>query len=143
MITLRTRLRPGTLRSTDYITVAFAGAFLVFCANKVVDDLPAGVILSLDAAGLSLFCVVGARRALDRGMNALVAVLLGTNGAAGGGVVRDVLITRVPMVLREQIYGVAALFGATGDRIAGDARVIGGVWAPRCAYSDLLELMAP
>jgi uncharacterized membrane protein YeiH len=47
----------------------------------------------MDAAGQALFCVVGAQKALHRGLNRLAAVLLGTIGASGGGVVRDVLIT--------------------------------------------------
>jgi uncharacterized membrane protein YeiH len=70
------------------------------------------VITPLDAAGLGLFCVAGASKALDHGMNSLLAVLLGTITAVGGGVVRDILLNVVPVVLRANIYAVAALLGS-------------------------------
>ncbi|MGZ8751290.1 MAG: trimeric intracellular cation channel family protein, partial [Pseudonocardia sp.] len=65
-----------------------------------------------DAAGLSLFCVVGALKALDYGLGPLPAALLGMLTAIGGGVLRDVLAGRVPVVLRGEIYATPALVGA-------------------------------
>jgi glycine transporter len=95
--------------------------------------------VSLDAAGLALFCVEGAQKALDRGLNRLAAVLLGTIGASGGGVVRDVLITRVPTVLREQVYPVAA--PARCDRPRGERPIW---YLPEdCHVPGLCRLLRP
>ena len=40
-------------------------------------------------------------------------MLLGVLTAVGGGALRDLLVTEVPRVLREDIYALAALAGAT------------------------------
>jgi uncharacterized membrane protein YeiH len=54
----------------------------------------------LDAAGLSLFAVTEASKALDLGLGPVQAVILGAVTAVGGGSVRDVLVRRIPLVLR-------------------------------------------
>ncbi len=77
-----------------------------------------GAIVILDAAGLSLFAIVGTRKALVFGLHPLVAVLLGTISGVGGGTIRDVLLAQVPTVLR---VGCVRDGGAGGrDRDGGD-----------------------
>ena len=66
----------------------------------------------LDAAGLALFCVTGASKALDFGVAAGSAVILGAITGIGGGVLRDILVRQVPVVLREGLYAIPALIGA-------------------------------
>ena len=52
-----------------------------------------------------------AERASER-MRPLLAALLGTVSAVGGGVMRDILLGGVPLILRSDVYAVAALAGA-------------------------------
>jgi uncharacterized membrane protein YeiH len=66
-----------------------------------------------DAIGLGLFAVAGAKKAYAVGAGAEVAILLGMVSAVGGGVLRDVLLSRVPSILQREIYASAALAGAT------------------------------
>jgi uncharacterized membrane protein YeiH len=70
-------------------------------------------VLVFDAAGLGLFAVAGALKALGYQLNPLAAVLLGVVTGIGGGVVRDVLVAEVPTVLHAELYAVAALAGAS------------------------------
>jgi uncharacterized membrane protein YeiH len=42
-----------------------------------------------------------------------MAVLLGVATAVGGGVARDVLLNRVPVIMQTEIYALAALVGAS------------------------------
>ena len=65
-----------------------------------------------DAAGLALFAVSGAGKALAFYAGPVAATLLGTLTGIGGGMVRDILVTEVPTVLRTELYAVAALIGA-------------------------------
>ena len=67
---------------------------------------------TFDAAGLALFAVSGAQKALEFGLTPLMAALLGMLTGIGGGMVRDVLLADVPMVLRTEVYAIAALAGA-------------------------------
>lgn len=70
------------------------------------------LILWADALGMALFCVLGAELALDHDASALVAVVMGVMSATFGGIVRDVLCARVPLILRQEIYATAAAAGA-------------------------------
>lgn len=69
-------------------------------------------VLVLDAAGLGLFTVTGTLKALDAGVPAAGACLIGMLVGIGGGLGRDLLTGEIPVVLRREIYAVAALVGA-------------------------------
>ncbi|APX94255.1 hypothetical protein BWR19_15655 [Halomonas sp. 1513] len=66
-----------------------------------------------DAFGLALFTVIGAHKALLLGSPGVVAVLMGLMTGVAGGMIRDVLARRVPMVLRQEVYATASIAGGT------------------------------
>jgi uncharacterized membrane protein YeiH len=68
--------------------------------------------LLFDAAGLALFAVSGAHKALVYGMNPVMAALLHVNWDWCRGMARDVLLAEIRIVLRSDFYAVAALAGA-------------------------------
>ncbi len=72
-----------------------------------------------DSVGLGFFAVVGAHQSLLRGAGVATAILLGTVTAVGGGVMRDVLLNRVPVILEKEIYALAAVVAA-GIQVAGE-----------------------
>lgn len=69
-------------------------------------------MLLFDAAGLALFAVAGASKALAFHAGPIAATLLGMLTGIGGGMMRDVLVREIPTVLRTELYAVAALMGA-------------------------------
>ena len=101
-----------------YLAVSMAAAVMAIAANPLVVRLAHPVIL-FDSIGLGLFAVTGAQKAMIYGHNAEVAVLLGVATAVGGGVARDVLLNRVPVILQREIYASAALVGA-GIEVVGE-----------------------
>jgi uncharacterized membrane protein YeiH len=102
---------PASLRDWRYIAVSLlAGAFTFYW--RAILDRQRSSVLVLDAAGLSLFAVSGALKALAFQLNPLAAVMLGVLTAVGGGVIRDLLVSEVPTILRSELYAVAALSGA-------------------------------
>jgi uncharacterized membrane protein YeiH len=86
-------LPPASLRTWYYLTVATAGALAAFWGHALLSRLSRPILL-FDTAGLSLFCITGAQSALDAGLGAGQAVLLGGLTAVGGGTLRDVLVRR-------------------------------------------------
>lgn len=102
---------PATFVDWRYLAVAAAGGLIAFLFSRRLGRLQ-GTINVLDAAGLSLFAVTGAGRALELGVGPLQAVLLGALTGVGGGTIRDVLIRRVPGVLSTGLYAVPALVAA-------------------------------
>jgi uncharacterized membrane protein YeiH len=109
---------PAGLTDWRYLAVAMAAAWMTIAASALVVRLTHPVIL-FDSLGLGLFAVTGAQKAMIFGHNAEVAVLLGVVTAVGGGVARDVLLNRVPVILRREIYASAALVGAVIE-VAGE-----------------------
>jgi uncharacterized membrane protein YeiH len=125
---------PAAFRFQRYIVTALLGGIIAFLVFQPIHKAPAWVLIGLDAAGLSLFAVSGASKSLLFRANALTAVILGAVTGAGGGVLRDVLLNKVPAVLRINIYASAALLGATVMTIGvrrgiprGRMMVIGGI----------------
>jgi uncharacterized membrane protein YeiH len=102
---------PAGLSDWRYLVTAVIAALFTIAAYPWVERLTYPVRL-FDAMGLGLFAVYGAHKALLFGHNAEVAVLLGMVTAIGGGMARDVLLTRVSIVLQQEIYALAALAGA-------------------------------
>ena len=92
-------LPPATFRDWRYLAVAGAGALIAFGWGRKLDRLSFPIEV-LDAVGLSLFAITGATKAMGAGLGPLPAVILGAVTAVGGGTIRDVLIGRVPTVLR-------------------------------------------
>lgn len=69
-------------------------------------------LLWLDAVGLALFAVTGARVALNDGAGPSIAVAMGIATATFGGIIRDILGGESPVILRQEIYITVALVGA-------------------------------
>jgi uncharacterized membrane protein YeiH len=103
---------PNSVRDWRYPATAFVGGGAVFFFYQFFQRVPAELMISLDAAGLALCAVAGAGKAIEFGINPLLAVLMGGVTGVGGGTIRDVLLTRVPGVLRADVYAAAALAGA-------------------------------
>lgn len=104
-------LPPATFSDWRYLAVAASGSLVAFGFGLRMDRL-AGSILVLDAAGLSLFAVSGALKALSLDAGLAQAVILGAITAVGGGTLRDMMVSRIPVVLRSELYAVPALAGA-------------------------------
>jgi len=67
----------------------------------------------VDAMGLALFTLTGVSFALARGMPPFVASLIGVITGAFGGVMRDVVISEIPVVFRAgELYAVSAFLGS-------------------------------
>jgi uncharacterized membrane protein YeiH len=104
-------LPPATFSDWRYLAVAASGSLVAFTFGRHLHRLTLPILV-LDAAGLSLFAVSGALKALSFGVGPVQAVILGAITAVGGGTMRDVLIGRIPVVLRSELYAIPALAGA-------------------------------
>lgn len=110
---------PAAISDWRYLVVSSLAGLCIFFWDPLVKRLGNSVLI-FDAAGLALFCVAGAQKALVFGLEPWMAALLGMLTGIGGGIARDVLLSNVPAVFRSDVYAVAALAGA-GVVVLGDA----------------------
>jgi uncharacterized membrane protein YeiH len=110
---------PSSLRSWPNLLVPAVTSLLVFWFHPQVARLRRAMLLA-DAVGLGLFVTSGTTTALSLGAPPYTACLIGMTSGIGGGAIRDVLLRQVPLVLRREIYALAAL--------AGGIVVVVGAW---------------
>ena len=128
---------PATFSDWRYLAVATAGGLVAFVVGRGLERLALPINL-LDAAGLSLFAVTGASKALDFGLGPVQAIILGAVTAVGGGTLRDVLVRRIPAVLHSGLYAIPALIGAAITVAASLASLYGVVAAVAAAAACFL-----
>ena len=109
---------PAALEDWRYLGVSLLAGLLTFFRYADIERMRNPMQLS-DAAGLALFAVAGAQKALAYDLPPGMAALLGMLTGIGGGMLRDVLVSDIPAVLRAELYAVAALAGA-GVVVLGD-----------------------
>src|SRR5918998_878703 len=120
---------PATFSDWRYLAVATAGGLVAFAVGRQLERLTLPINL-LDAAGLSLFAVTGASKALDFGLGAVQAVILGAVTAVGGGTLRDVLVRPMTPTHRAPAPRAARAFPVTAR---SERRVRSRPRAPRPA----------
>ena len=94
-----------------YILVAVGAGILTFLIPVRVGKRYI-VLEWADAIGLSLFCVLGASKALSLTGDPVLAVTLGVVTAVVGGILRDIVCNEIPLILKREIYATAAMVGA-------------------------------
>jgi len=112
---------PRMFYNVQYVALAILSSFLMFLLAKKRGGgvLSSGVdsfMFNLsDALGLGIFAVIGTQAGMTDGYgdNAFFCIILGMTTGVGGGIIRDIMCTDIPFVLRKHIYAVAALVGST------------------------------
>ena len=94
----------------SYLTVIIVSAVMTIIYVRKWP--PPGVILLVaDALGLALFALSGAQYAEAAQCPPLIIIIMGTMTGVMGGIIRDVITARVPLILRREIYATAAIAG--------------------------------
>lgn len=134
---------PAAIRDWRYVAVSMLAGVITFFWYPFIDRMN-GPVQLFDAVGLGLFCVAGADKALAFHAGPVAAIMLGMVTGIGGGMVRDVLIREVPIVLRTELYAIAALLGASvvvGGRMMGiSSNIVAPAGALLCIALRLMAL---
>ena len=126
---------PASLADWRYLATAILAGLVTFRWHGLIERLRNPVLL-FDAAGLALYAVLGTGKALAFGLSPFAATLLGIITGIGGGIARDLLVARTPVVLQQtELYAAAAL---VGSGIVAIAHAFGWPQAPAMAAGALL-----
>lgn len=121
---------PEAISDWRFLAVSLVAGAITLWKPAVLHRLWSPVLV-FDAAGLALFAVSGAEKALGYGLPPVMAALLGMLTGIGGGMMRDLLVREIPTVLRADFYALAAIAGAA-------VVVIGGVLHVSAALAALV-----
>ncbi len=93
--------------------IAFHLAFLTPASIFIMKHKNDFILNLLDAIGLSIFVVTGAKSAIDAGFadNYPLIVFAGVVTGTGGGILRDTLSNEIPLVFRKHIYMLPVIGG--------------------------------
>lgn len=101
---------PFWMTSPMYILcTALAQVFVVLFAHylKRLDN----AWFAFDTLGLALFTIAGIQKTLSCGHPFWVAIIMGCITGAAGGVIRDILLNKVPVIFHKEIYAMASVAG--------------------------------
>jgi uncharacterized membrane protein YeiH len=98
------------LHNGNTILIIFVSAILTMIFGSYLKHLNTALFI-FDALGLGLFTIIGIEVGLKQGFSAGICIALGTISACFGGVIRDVLLNKVPLIFRKEIYALACIIG--------------------------------
>lgn len=96
------------------IVIFIATTLAIFLKGKWEDH---GLFVTVDAIGLAAFVVSSGIKAIDNGYNLVLFIFVTSITGVGGGLLRDIITNRKPVVFRSDIYCLAGIIGAIILRI--------------------------
>jgi len=115
------RTPPVSFQNPTFFLVSFAGTLVFIITTRIASNFfhhlkrsTFRFLINLfDAMGLGVFCIIGVNAAFEAGYshNLFLSVFTGVITGIGGGILRDLLVNRKPIVLYKEIYALAAIIG--------------------------------
>ena len=101
---------PAVFMDETYLIVCLVAGLVVIFFTARVEHYFHWIKIA-DAVGLGLFAAIGANKAMEYGLGWVGVLMISTLSAAGGGLIRDLLVREIPMILRADVYAIAAIIG--------------------------------
>jgi len=99
------------VKDPSYLWVAFLSSAFAFFAVRIIEDRQQ-VFHYADSFGLALFTVIATQRVLALGFSPMIAITMGVITGVAGGIIRDVLSHRPPLILGREFYATPAFLGS-------------------------------
>jgi uncharacterized membrane protein YeiH len=98
------------LRDVNYCLLILVTAILTLIFKHQVKQFKVTLFI-FDSLGLGLFTLVGVQKGIVFGLEPGMCVALGTITGCFGGIIRDTLLNRIPLIFRKEIYATACIVG--------------------------------
>lgn len=114
------------MQDLTYIYVILATTILTVPFRKRIRYIRRSLFL-FDTIGLALYTVVGVEKGIEAGFSPVICIVLGTMTASFGGVIRDILSNKIPIIFRKEIYATASILGGAAYFIMTKTPLSNGV----------------
>ena len=94
----------------NYLYIIFFAVLFTFLFKSKIAHLSKTMFL-FDTIGISVFTLLGLQKGLSYELHPIVALIMGMISAVFGGVLRDVLTNKVPLIFEKEVYASACLAG--------------------------------
>ena len=101
---------PFWMTSPMYILCTLLAQFIVIVFARSLKRLD-NAWFAFDTLGLALFTIAGIQKTLDYGHPFWVAIIMGCITGSAGGVIRDLLLNKTPVIFQKEIYAMASIVG--------------------------------
>jgi uncharacterized membrane protein YeiH len=102
---------PNSISDPAYVIIAIITGVLIFFLYSHMQK-HWNLFLKFDAIGLGVFAIIGATFVYHLvGLNFLAIMLGGMLTAVGGGILRDIFVTQIPIVFVKEFYASASFIG--------------------------------
>ncbi|MDV7188144.1 trimeric intracellular cation channel family protein [Lutibacter sp. TH_r2] len=99
------------IENVHYFYPIFIGVLLAILFRKKLKLLSKSLFL-FDTIGLGLYTIVGTEIGILNNLHPIICISLGTISAAFGGVTRDILCSKIPIIFKKEIYATASIIGS-------------------------------
>jgi len=100
----------GWMQNELYVLLIAAALLICYLGTGIIGRMRRSFFL-FDTIGIGLFTVLGIQKTLGLGLSPLIALMMGVVSAVFGGVIRDILANRAPLIFQKEIYAFACLAG--------------------------------
>ena len=94
----------------NYLYIIFSAVLFTFLFKSKIAHLSKTMFL-FDTIGISVFTLLGLQKGLAYNLHPIIALIMGMISAVFGGVLRDVLTNKVPLIFEKEVYASACLAG--------------------------------
>tara|TARA_B110000037_G_scaffold178022_1_gene203572 strand:+ start:1343 stop:1972 length:630 start_codon:yes stop_codon:yes gene_type:complete len=94
----------------NYLYIIFSAVLFTFLFKSKIAYLSKTMFL-FDTIGISVFTLLGLQKGLSYDLHPIIAIIMGMISAVFGGVLRDVLTAKIPLIFEKEVYASACLTG--------------------------------
>ena len=94
----------------NYLYIIFSAVLFTFLFKSKIAHLSKTMFL-FDTIGISVFTLLGLQKGLSYDLHPIISIIMGMISAVFGGVLRDVLTAKIPLIFEKEIYASACLVG--------------------------------
>ncbi len=108
--------------NNNYVWAILLAVFITYIFKSKIAPLRKTFFL-FDTIGISIFTLLGMQKCIANDLPLFVSLSMGVISAVFGGVIRDILTQKIPLIFRKEIYALACFIGGLAYLLLGHLNI--------------------